>query len=310
MTFSEDIAVARRILDACRMGDAEIVPLTRFNHPVFRVTGPEGAWVLKLAKSADGAATRKESLTIERLQGQGIPVARVERVDEDGTLAGRPFLLMTSAGEQTVADLLETGDLARSLLQEMGTILARVHRLPASAFSDLPADRISAVGIASYLDSLTAVADALAAQGFLERSELTRFRAATMPVAEGNSLCHSDYHAVQCVVRDERISAVVDWESAWIGNPTIDLAISHAYLDFYCPRELTRAFLDGYESIGAIPAGYGQDYLPVRMAQTLGMLRAWYTRGENAWQAAIAQGKVARAVNLLRLYAARLQPST
>lgn len=306
MSFSEDIVVARRILDACRIGDAEVVPLTRFNNPVFRVTTPDGAWVLKLAKTADGAATRKEARIVERLHVQGIPVAQLERVDEEGSVGGRPFLLMRSAGEQTVADLLETGDAARSLTHEMGVILATIHRLPASGFVDLPAERILAAGIASYLESLSAVADALSAQGFLERDELARFRAARLPPAEGDSLCHSDYHAVQCVVRDERISAVVDWESAWIGNPTIDLAISHAYLDFYCPRELTRAFLDGYESIGAIPAGYGQDYLPVRMAQTLGMLRAWYTRGENAWQGAISQGKVARAVKLFRLYAARL----
>jgi len=127
-----------------------------------------------------------------------------------------------------------------------------------------------------------------------------------MPSAVGESLCHSDYHAVQCIVKDDRVAAVADWESAWIGNPLIDLAIGHAYLDYYCPPPLTKQFMAGYLSIRAIPASYVRDYLPVRMVQVLGMMRAWYTRGAVAWRAAVEQQKVARAVRLFRLYAARL----
>lgn len=308
MDTGDEIELARRVL-ALHFGGAaaaEIVPLARFNNPVFRLLLPGGERILKISKSMDGAATRKEALLIERLGRQGIPVAEVEFADAEGRIVGRPYFIMRSAGDRTVAELIGPGDVASQLLFEMGAILARVHALPPGVFSDVPADRISAAGVASYLESLAAAAEVLAEQRLLEREEIARFQALVMPSAVGESLCHSDYHAVQCIVKDDRVAAVADWESAWIGNPLIDLAISHAYLDYYCPALLTKRFMAGYLSVRAIPASYPNEYLPVRLVQVLGMMRAWYTRGRAAWRAAIEQQKVARAVRLFRLYAAQL----
>ncbi len=302
----EDLMLARKILAAYSSDVAAIEPLARFNNPVFRCALPDGSRILKISKSLDGAATRKELLLIAHLSRHGIPVPDVERADAAGELVGRPFILMRSSGDQTVADLLGPGETARNLLVEMGVILAKIHQTPTTELTSLATDRISAKGVETYLETLAMAADALAAQGLLGVAEVERFRRLSMPAAVGESLCHSDFHAVQCVVNGDRIAAVVDWESAWIGNPAIDLAISHAYLDFYCPRALTRSFLSGYLSVRAIPDDYGQVYLPVRMSQVLGMLRAWYTRGAEAWQSALAQQKVARAIRLFRLYAERL----
>lgn len=305
MNRFDEMETARKILAACGFDAAEVAPLARFNNPVFRCQLPGGSRILKICKSLDGAAPRKELALIEHLSLHGIPAPDVERADPAGELVGRPFILMRSSGDQTVADLLGPSEIARNLLFEMGAVLARIHQTPTAELHSHATDRISAQGVETYLGSLADAADALAAQRLLEVAEVNRFRALPMPAAGGESLCHSDFHAVQCVVNDDRIAAVVDWESAWIGNPAIDLAISHAYLDFYCPRALTRAFLSGYLSAHTIPDDYGQAYLPVRMAQVLGMLRAWYTRGEEAWQSALAQQKVARAIRLFRLYAER-----
>ena len=76
---------------------------------------------------------------------------------------------------------------------------------------------------------------------------------------------HGDFHAVQCVVHDGHISAVVDWESAWSGNSAIDFAVTQVYLESYCPGDLLAAFVTGYLSQRTLPAGYQRDYLPVRM---------------------------------------------
>jgi aminoglycoside phosphotransferase (APT) family kinase protein len=306
MTTQEELELAQRIVAGHYTTAATIEPLTRFNNPVFRVNLPDGARILKISKSVEGVSVRKETMIIARLARHGIPVADVEHVDQAGSLVGRPYFVMHSAGDQTVAELLGPGDVAQSLLREMGGTLARIHSVPGVEFADLPADRISASGVAKYLESLAETADALAQQSLLEPDEVARFRALKMPVAEGDSLCHSDYHAVQCIVRDGRLSAVVDWESAWIGNPAIDLAISHAYLDFYCPQPLTREFLAGYLSVRPIPEDYREGYLPARMAQLLGMMRAWFTRGADVWQSAVAQQRVTRAIRLFRVYLARL----
>jgi len=306
MQQSAERDLARRILAACGAEPSAIEPLARFNNPVFRCALPDGSRILKISKSPDGAATRKELLLIEHLARHGVPTPDVERADADGALAGRPFMLMRSSGEQTVADLLGHGDVAHQLLTEMGSTLARIHQAPTDGLPLSATDRVSPQGVANYLETLGATAAALAEQSLLTVEEVARFRALEMPSAVGESLCHSDFHVVQCVVHEGRVAAVVDWESAWIGNPLIDLAISHAYLDYYCPLALTRSFLSGYLSLREIPSEYGLGYLPVRMAQVLGMLRAWYTRGPEIWHAAIVQQKVARAVRLFRLYAQRL----
>lgn len=306
MTTQKELELAHRIVSACYRAEAAIEPLARFNNPVFRANLPDGAKILKIGKTLDGDSVRKETMIIERLARHGIPVPDVEHVDQAGALVGRPFFVMRSAGDQTVAELLGPSDIARSLLNQMGNALARIHSVPGDEFADLPADRISAAGVAKYLETLAETADALAQQSLLDHDEVAQFRALAMPVSEGDSLCHSDFHAVQCIVRDGRLSAVVDWESAWIGNPAIDLAISHAYLDFYCPQPLTREFLAGYLSVRPIPEDYRDGYLPARMAQVLGMMRAWFTRGAEVWQSAVAQQKVARALRLFRVYLARL----
>ena len=52
------------------------------------------------------------------------------------------------------------------------------------------------------------------------------------------------------------------------------------------------------------PADYARAYLPVRMAQLMGVLRAWREHG--AWHGAVAAGRVQRALDLYRLYARAL----
>jgi Ser/Thr protein kinase RdoA (MazF antagonist) len=125
----------------------------------------------------------------------------------------------------------------------------------------------------------------------------SRFQTMPVPDLGGVALCHGDFHAVQCVERDGRLSAVVDWESAWAGNADIDLAVAHAYLDCYCPADLARAFFAGYAAVRLVPAGYEAASLPVRMAQALALMHVWHGRGREV--------NVRRAAGLFRAYSQR-----
>ena len=116
-----------------------------------------------------------------------------------------------------------------------------------------------------------------------------------MPTIDGTELCHGDFHAVHCLVRDGRITAVVDWEAAWAGNSMVDLAVAHAYLNYYCPLEAVRSFLAGYEQVKPLPVDYERAYLPARMAHALELAKIWRLRGRPA--------EARRAVELYRIYA-------
>lgn len=296
--MSTDAELARRIAVECYGAEPRLEPLSRLNNIVFRLRFVDGVKILKLAKGPRAGAIGKELMLIRLLAVHGVPVPVVEHADAEGARVGRPYIVMDSAGDRTVADWVPKGDeVARRLFTEMGAVLARIHGVGLPASGDITAAGIMRRDTGRLLQQLYALADWVVAQGLLEPAEAVLLKSLPMPDPEGTSLCHSDFHAVQCVVRDERITAVVDWESAWSGNAAIDFAIVQAYLEFYCPAALIHCFVAGYTEARALPADYGAVYRPVRMAHALGLLRVWHEqrRPEN----------VRRAVELYRAYARR-----
>lgn len=300
MNTADDLLLARQVATTYYDMPTRVERITRSNNPVFRLWLGDTCKILKIAK--EGRSVRKEITLIDLLRQHDVPVPVVEHVDSEGTLAGTPFFVMDSAGDQTVMHCLKTDDLSRCLLTEMGVILATTHTITFPSAGDIQHDSIVPRDPHRFLCELYQAADRFVGQGLLSAAEVSLFQSLKMPSTDGFSLCHSDYHTVQCVVRNGHITAVVDWESAWSGNPLIDLAITHAYLDYYCPMELTRCFFTGYTSVRSLPEDYNLQYLPVRMAHVVGLLRAWQRQGTEAWQSAVERKKVERTIALYRVY--------
>ena len=277
----DDVSLARIIATKCYGAEPRIEPLSQLNNAVFRLRFPQGSKILKLAKGLEQESIRKELMLFHLLHQHGIPAPVVEHADADARLVGRPFFIAASAGDQTVADWVgRPGEVAGRLFVEMGSLLARIHGIAFLASGDIRHDgSIAPRNRQEYLVRLHRLAGWLAGQGLLDRGEAELFASLPMPSMEGGALCHTDFHAVQCIVHEERISAVVDWEEAWAGNPAIDLAIVHTYLDSYCPPQLLRGFFEGYTSVRQPPSDYDRAYLPVRMAQALALARVWLGHG-------------------------------
>ena len=284
----------------------EITPLSGSSNAVFRVRLPDRACILKISRGLRADAVRKEIMLIELAGRHGVPVPVIERADEAGDLIGRPFLVMASAGTENVADRLRADQAAvRPLYTEMGLVQARIHSIVLERSGDIRADGIVPHDAERYVGDLHAVAEQLVADGLLDAKDAALYRSLPVPAVDGTRLCHSDFHAVQCIVAGDRIAAVVDWESAWAGNPVVDFALTQAYLEFYSPLELVHCFASGYLSASFLPPDYQHAYLPVRMALPLSLLRVWRGQGEVAWAHAVQQRHVRRAVDLFRGYARR-----
>jgi aminoglycoside phosphotransferase (APT) family kinase protein len=297
-----ELALAREIGRACYGAELGIEPVGGSNNTLVRLYAPSGVKVLKLAREGQAGAVGKELRLIALLREHGLPAPVIEHADPDGGRHGRAFFAMAQSGERTVYDLLaEAGDTPRRLCREMGALQARFHAIELPGSGTILADRIEPSSPQPLLESLHAVSRALASEGLLSAEEDESFRALRLPPHQGESLCHGDFHAVQCVVRMGRIAAIVDWEAAWAGNPAIDCAVTQAYLEYYAAAELVRAWLEGYREHRALPADYACAYLPVRMVQVFGLLRAWREHG--VWRGAVDSGRVARALELFRVYA-------
>lgn len=286
--------------EAARIARARYGPqaqLERLGGPkgaVFRIRLPESVKILKLGRADAPSGLRKEQLLIERLRVEGVPVPHIEHAELD---SDPPYLLMPSAGDYRAADYMQAPPLAaHDVFGEMGVVLAQIHQVEWPAAGDIQADGRSVPrDRAAYLEKLGRLADSLAASALLEDAEAALFRSLPMPDLTGTNLCHGDFHAVQCIVRDAHVSAVVDWEGAWAGNAAVDFAVAQTYLEAYCPHDLLAAFVAGYLSRRRLPAGYQRDYLPVRMAQALALMRTLHASGQT--------GYVARAVEMFRGYA-------
>jgi aminoglycoside phosphotransferase (APT) family kinase protein len=295
MTTSDNAELAREICARCFGREALIEPLGGPNNAVFRLRFADGVHILKLARDTEARPLRKEYMLLELLSRYGIPVPHVEHSDLDAKTLGRPFLILANAGELRVADYLQVHTAqSQALCREMGELLGRIHTLVLSGSGDLQPEGYVPRDPAAYLQRLHALAGWVASQGLIDALEAEAFRALPMPDMSGTNLCHGDFHAVQCIVHEGRISAVVDWESAWSGNAAIDFAVTQVYLESYCPGDLLASFVTGYLSQRALPSGYQRDYLPVRMAQALALMRVMLTRG--------TPGYAARAVELFRAY--------
>ena len=248
--------------------------------PVYRLCLPSGRHILKLAKIPGGGSIAKEALIIQLLQQHRIPSPIIEFCGADASSAGRDFLLMTSAGEQTIMHRLTSGAAhANLLVAEMGGVLASIHGISLPASGDIQADRIVPHHPQAQIQRLHQLADWATGQQLIRAEDAAAFKRLPMPQMDGTALCHMDFNAVHCILRDNQISAVVDWESAWAANPGIDLAAAHAYLEFHCPQALVRCFLDAYATTRPLPADYLQAYFPVRLAHLLGMMWVWH--GQN-----------------------------
>lgn len=303
ISAATDRDLARAIAVACYGREPRVEAISRVNNLVFRLRFPDACKILKLARGPDAATIRKELSLLGLLARHGIPVPAVEHADRDGAGVGRPYVVMESAGDRTVADYIgHPGDLPRRLFTEMGGILAEIHGLALEQSGEVRIEGTGPRDPGAYVGALYRLAGRLADERLLEADEVALLKSLTFPPADGGQLCHGDFHAVQCVVRDGRIAAVVDWESARAGNPVIDFAFTHAYLDFYSPPELIRGFVAGYTADRALPEDYARAYLPVRMAHALALVRVWRGRGPVARRHAAAGRRIERAIELFRAY--------
>ena len=246
--------------------------LTTRNHRVYRVSTSRGSRILKVGKVEGSGVTAmhvqtardslaKERLLLESLSDANLPVPRVELHGLASDTA--PWLLMNDCGPSTVAQeagRAETSAQVDRLYAEMGRTLAAIHRLPMHAAGQIVMDSRSGTLVVrprdwdSLVNRLRSVAQRAVLRAWLSPGEVSWvFREFPVP-ATSVRLCHGDFHAVQAVVDGDRLAAVVDWQSAWAGEPLVDLAVAETNLAMYSPADRLGTFQRSYaEASGEVP---------------------------------------------------------
>ncbi|MBI3213398.1 MAG: phosphotransferase family protein [Mycobacterium sp.] len=190
-------------------------------------------WVLREPPPGDHAQSAhdvaREAHIVHSLANSGIPVPRVIGTGE--TPAGSGFFVMervagSALESESDAAALDVGQ-RRELGLEVVETLARLHALDPAAvgLSDL-AQPSSTPYVGRQIRRLTAAWERVGLHTPRHRLwDSVRSRlAAALPVGEATVLIHGDFRLSNLLVREARITAVLDWELCTLGDPLADLA--------------------------------------------------------------------------------------
>lgn len=222
---------------------------------VYEVLAGDRAAIVKVYDEKWRWKQAKEAHVYRLLTEHGVvPVPTILRIEPDTTLIGHAFTVMTRLPGSPLSET-EVDDIG-DVYRQLGRLLATIHAIPQPAYGyitthvlDPVPDNTAYMGrqFAKKLREFRELQGDPALHDLVQtyvaaHSDL--FARCPAPV-----LCHNDIHEGNVLVRDGRITGLVDIENAVAGDPWLDLAKADYYATRGDPAKLD-ALLDGY---GAAP---------------------------------------------------------
>lgn len=202
-----------------------------------------------------------EARVLNAVAAAGLPVPAVWFVEPDGGVLDTPFMIMQRMPGTSSPAVLYADDHAterEAIGHEFVRHLATLHTLDWTGmelpFADPPTVETAAERAVARWER-TLREQQLESHPFLAQS--LRWLRQHLPVAPRVSLLHGDYRSGNFLFEGDRITALVDWELAELGDPVEDLGwifkalwrLGERICGFFEPEE----FLRLYEAYSGIP---------------------------------------------------------
>ena len=174
----------------------------------------------------------REYRVMSALAGTAVPVPRTHLLCEDDAVIGAPFYVMEHVDGTVFRGPELTEQLSvpqrRDLSMQLVDVLADLHSIDPDAvglgdfgrpdgFLERQVRRWSKQLAASHSREIDGI------------SELSERLTASVPTTQRAAIVHGDYRLDNVIVDDLRISAVLDWEMATLGDPFTDLGLLAVY---------------------------------------------------------------------------------
>jgi aminoglycoside phosphotransferase (APT) family kinase protein len=185
---------------------------------------------------------RREYRTYELLRRHGIPAPNPLYLDAHGTLLGSPGIVTDYVVGEHITRPSDAAEWARSLAR----MLARIHAIPCD--SEAKGFLLDANAEALWFVRSGLIPDFMAAQP--DGAEVWQAVHDMLPDfhSAGATLVHIDYWPGNILWHRGRITAVVDWEEAAYGDPTIDVAYCRMEMFLRGNGDAADEFLHTYEA--------------------------------------------------------------
>ena len=246
----------------------ELTPiLTGFANSIFSFRKDGAAFILRMPPAATLSLVREAELT-RALFRQGIPVPQV--LEYDATYQnplGHPFMIMERLEGVNLLEAAERLNEAemKKLLREIAAVLRRVHRIDAK---DLKVREFPT--LQSLLDWGISYLKQFAALSPLKNfEELERWMQENRPgeATYNKAFIHNDFHALNILVKGDRLSGIIDWNDAIVGEAQADVALFSLLIEAAGYPELAEAFIAAYRQVSGLLLGEIDFYVAILSIQ-------------------------------------------
>ncbi|MBN1579434.1 MAG: phosphotransferase [Anaerolineae bacterium] len=289
MTSPESI-VADAVLEACNSPIRAKTRITEgFSNEVYAVTTADGQrvvvrihWYGSLEQT--GSHFEPERWALVQCARIGLPTPWILLLKtDDSTELPRSICVETYLDGTTLHSLVKNNHLdveqAHPIVVEAGTLLARLHTVPAQGFG-----RIDGRGVGAAPDW----------EVMLNRIPIAQLRRAARNVGIDSAevddardllygcrdlwhdlaprLLHGDYSPQHILVRDGRVSGMIDLEFPQSGDPAMDLAYWGYWSAFHCTSFPLSWLLEGYRQHAPVDVSLERRIVACRLQHTLDTL--------------------------------------
>ena len=244
------------------------------NNYVFLLDLGDSKKVLKIEKSIGNESWRlkKEVYLISKLKKTTIPLPNIEHYDFSGKVIPNPWIIMEHMGDKDLNKLFTTKNNSeiKDLFRELGRYLAEIHKISFNKQGFIFHDNIEKEVFEDYINnSLKTSRGKLIKSGKIEKEILDKAEKVILKFRDSNEckLCHNDFGSWQALIRDKKISAIIDWELARSSDPVYDYAKSELMLSIWSGN--VKEFRKGYEEVNKLPLDYEKISIPYKVLESL-----------------------------------------
>jgi aminoglycoside phosphotransferase (APT) family kinase protein len=207
-----------------------------------------------------GSSVIEEYRLLKILHEHGAQVPTPIAIEPSGEVFGSPFLLVEFRPGRSIGHMYILPPPNLVALRDFATQLAKIHNIPLEFFGSATAgaDMTIREQALAWIEQSYANWKALNTPGALMETSF-RWLRDNVDLYDGRrTLVHGDFGLHNILVEDDKVSCVLDWEFAHIGNPVYDLGYFRFQAEALGPWE---EFLRAYEAAGGIaPAPLQLDF--------------------------------------------------
>lgn len=197
--------------------------------------------------SAVGTTVTDEFHIIDTLFRAGVKVPHPFALEATGSVLGGPFLLVSKAEGVNPGDAFDVAKGSQDFALDLARNLARLHTVPVANFGDkvVGAGEATSQRLLREIDKFEADWRAMNKPSASMETAYAWLRK-NIALADGpRGLIHKDPGCHNMLVHDDRLSVLLDWETAAIGNPAQDLGYVASLMTQLCDwREFMAAYAE------------------------------------------------------------------